>query len=331
MAFISGLFLIDAPASALNNGQGEDTMAMVKNIRTRGGDYPYVSAQAYRYWLRTTLEKLNNGWNPSPVYSAGQGKKQQAYTKGDPITYDDDDLLGYMRATKEETVTRVSPFRTSTLVSIAPTRLTEDFGTMTRVQKEEGDKEGVLLHGHQFYRTTLKGLFSLDLNAAGTFTNQLRSGFQNLGKEEIETAKTHDFTYLRELRAYRLPVEDRIARVQRLLEGMAYIDGGANQTLHYTDVTPVFFIAAVVRGGNNIFGHIINEKQGQPALHQAALQQALTVYQTDLRSRIYVGRVQGYMDETQAILDALNLHTEHPREALASLAADLAENPTWMD
>lgn len=332
MAFISGLFLIDAPASALNNGEGEDTLSMVKNIRTRGGDYPYVSAQAYRYWLRTTLEKLSNGWSPSPVYSAGKGKKQQAYTKGDPISYDDDDLLGYMRATKEETVTRVSPFRTSTLISIAPVRVTEDFGVMARVEKEAGDKEGVLLHGHQFYRTTLKGLFSLDLNAAGTFTNQMRSGFQNLGKEEIETAKARDdLEYLEELKAYRLPVEERIARVQRLLEGMAYVDGGANHTLHYTDVTPAFFIAAVTRGGNNIFGHIIKEDKGEPTIHAAALQQALSVYRGDMLSPVYVGRVQGYMDATQSILDELELPTQHPREALAAMATDLGANPAWMD
>lgn len=55
MAFVTGLMLIDAPASALNNAGAEDgartdnTIA-VKRIRTKAGDYPYVSAQAVRYW-----------------------------------------------------------------------------------------------------------------------------------------------------------------------------------------------------------------------------------------------------------------------------------------
>ena len=62
-----------------------------------------------------------------------------------------------------DTVTRVSPFRVSTLVSIAPVNLTEDFGTMSR---HDGDP---VPHEHQFYRTTLKGLLSLDLRACGTF------------------------------------------------------------------------------------------------------------------------------------------------------------------
>jgi len=54
MAFVTGVLLIDAPASALNNlgnvpGRLFDNVAGVKVIRTREGAYPYVSAQAFRY------------------------------------------------------------------------------------------------------------------------------------------------------------------------------------------------------------------------------------------------------------------------------------------
>ena len=50
MAFVTGLFLIDAPASALNNlgnveGRLFDNVAGVKVIRTKEGSYPYVSAR----------------------------------------------------------------------------------------------------------------------------------------------------------------------------------------------------------------------------------------------------------------------------------------------
>src|SRR5690606_12570411 len=180
MAFITGLFLIDAPASALNNGEADNIESKVKTIRVGRQEYPYVSAQSFRYWLRTTLDKhFQNEWQASPVYTEKKGK-QQAYTEGDPIAYPDDDLFGYMRATAAETVIIVSPFRTSMLVSIAPMNIISDFGVMARLDKEAGDKEGVLLHQHQFYRTTLQGMFSLDLSATGTFTNQFRSGFQNL-------------------------------------------------------------------------------------------------------------------------------------------------------
>lgn len=161
MAFVTGLLLIDAPASALNNsnrpieGAVTDTTVAVKFIRTREGAYPYVSAQAFRYWLRRTLEQGSWDWKSAPIYR----EEKVAYTAADPIDYWDDDLLGYMRAPgkgaaakkkrqedpeyeklrplevkggDEQAVTRVSPFRISTLVSIAPVSLVNDFGVMTR-------------------------------------------------------------------------------------------------------------------------------------------------------------------------------------------------------
>lgn len=333
MAFITGLFLIDAPASALNNGESDNIKAKVKSIYVHGqGAYPYASAQAFRYWLRTGLERQDAEWkaNASPIYNAGKGAKQQAYTAGDPIKYWDDDLLGYMRAEKNETVTRVSPFRNSTLVSIAPVQIVDDFGVMARVPKEEGDKEGVLLFQHEFYRATLQGLFSLDLASVGTFANRLKSGFQNLGKAEMQTAQS-DLEHLEDQNAYRLPTEERIKRVQSLLGGIAALEGGAKQALHYTDVSPLFSIMAVTRGGNHAFGRVVSTKNSAPVVHKSALSQALEVFAGDILSPVYVGRAEGFMDDSQATLDELGLKTVHPRQAFAQLAEDLAAHPDWMD
>ncbi len=333
MAFITGLLLIDAPASALNNGEADNIEAKVKTIRVGRQHYPYVSAQSFRYWLRETLEKYNSKdhWNASPVYTEAKGK-QQAYTVGDPITHPDDDLFGYMRATKDETVTRVSPFRTSTLVSIAPADIVHDFGVMARLQKEAGDKEGVLLHQHEFYRTTLQGLFSLDLHWAGMFTNQMRSGFQNLGAETGRKAQELGLDRIEAARAYRLPVAERIRRVQVLLRALGRLEGGAKQTLHYTDVSPAFVIMAVTSGGNHVFGHAVQpDDQAQPLVNRGAFEQLRDVLQGDLKSAVYVGRVAGFMDSSQSILDEFGLTTLHPRQAFDALAEDLTAHPEWFD
>jgi CRISPR-associated protein Cst2 len=201
MAFVTGLLLIDAPASALNNlgaipGEREENTVGVKMITTKTGNFPYVSAQAFRYWLRTTLEQRVPEWRASPIFR----EEKIAYTDANPIRYWDDDLFGYMRAPGKadtarksreqissledatpvkETVTRASPFRVSTLVSIAPVNPTSDFGVMSR---HEGNP---VPHEHQFYRTTLKGLFSLDLWACGTFSYRNRTGFRNLDDERV--------------------------------------------------------------------------------------------------------------------------------------------------
>lgn len=347
MAFVTGLFLIDAPASALNNlgsvpGARTDNTVGVKVIRARDGIYPYVSAQAFRYWLRTTLENGNFGWQAAPIYR----EEKVAYTDANPILWWDDDLFGYMRAPSKrssaaekrsadasrvdetpttDTVTRVSPFRVSTLVSIAPVTPTDDFGTMSR---HEGDP---VPHEHQFYRTTLKGLFSLDLDACGTFSYQRRTGFRNLDEVRMEMATQRGLIHLEEQKSYRLPPEERLRRITTLFEGLAMLEGGAKQTLHYTDVAPVLTLLALTRGGNHLFGHVVGaSSRGLPEFKIEAFQEACTVFQEEILSDIYIGWVKGYLDDERKKVEqfiaetgADHLHICHPREAFKAMAEEL--------
>lgn len=357
MAFVTGLLLIDAPASALNNlgnvpGRLFDNVAGVKVIRTREGTYPYVSAQAFRYWLRTTLGQAGLGWKAAPIWR----EAKVAYTDANPIRWWDDDLFGYMRAPSKkaaaveqreadetrvtetpttDAVTRVSPFRTSTLVSIAPINIVEDWESMSR---HEGDP---VPYSSQFYRATLKGLFSLDLHACGTFWYRQKTGFRNLDDVRIEEAKKAGLEEVKGEKAYRLPFEQRLQRITALFEGMALLEGGAKQALHYTDVAPALVVLAVTKGGNHIFGHIVGaNSRGLPELKIEALQEALTVFRDDILSDVYVGWVRGYLDDERAKLEAFaqtdegkGVKISHPREAFKSLIAALKEdkNRAWLD
>ena len=358
MAFVTGLLLVDAPASALNNvgsveGRQFDNVVGVKVIRTREGAYPYVSAQAFRYWLRMTLQGAGLGWQAAPIYR----EEKVAYTDANPIIWWDDDLFGYMRApsTKAsarakreadesrtgetptvDTVTRVSPFRVSTLVSIAPVSIVEDWESMSR---HEGDP---VPYSNQFYRTTLKGLISLDLHASGTFWYRNKTGFRNLDDVRLAQAKEKGLWEMpRGEKAYRLAQEDRVQRVATLFEGLALLEGGAKQALHYTDVSPVVVILAVTRGGNHIFGHVVGaDGRGLLELKLDGLEQALRVFANDILSDVYVGWVSGYMDDERAKLErwakehpAVPIRMQHPREAFRALAADLRspERASWLD
>jgi CRISPR-associated protein Cst2 len=352
MAHITGLLLIDAPASALNNlggieGERYDNSTGVKVIRANDGPYPYVSAQAFRYWLRQTLA-AHPQWQAAPIYR----EEKIAYTDANPIEFWDDDLFGYMRAPSKkesakakreadtsrtnetettDTVTRVAPFRVSTLVSIAPLRPTSDFGVMAR---QEGNP---VPHEHQFYRTTLKGLFSLNLKQCGTFSYKQKTGYRNLDDVRIEMAKSKKLESIEAEKAYRLPREQRLARVTTLFEGMARLEGGAKQSLHYTDVAPAVVILAATKGGNHIFGHVIGANDaGLPQVKPDALTEALRVFQDDLLSKVYIGWVRGYADEERAKVDALakddaRIQVSHPREAFHALIAELKQNPQWLD
>jgi CRISPR-associated protein Cst2 len=357
MSFVTGLMLIDAPASALNNlgqieGERFDNSTGVKVIRAKDGQYPYVSAQAFRYWLRTTLEQAQPQWKSAPIYR----EEKIAYTDANPIKYWDDDLFGYMRAPSKresakakraadesragetetkDTVTRAAPFRVSTFVAIAPTTPTSDFGVMSR---HEGDP---VPHEHQFYRTTLKGLFSLNLNASGTFWYRQKTGFRNLDDIRIEEAKLAGLAEVDGKKAYRLPFDQRLERITALFDGLAVLDGGAKQTLHYTDVAPALVVMAVTKGGNHIFGHIVGANgRGLPELKLDALKEALTVFKNEILSDVYVGWVRGYLDDERAKLEAFaqtdegsRIKISHPRDAFKALVAAFkdSKNTGWLE
>ncbi|NPV62806.1 MAG: type I-B CRISPR-associated protein Cas7/Cst2/DevR [Methanotrichaceae archaeon] len=362
MTYVTGLFLIDANASALNNlgsieGERYDNSTGVKVIRANNSFYPYVSAQSFRYWLRQTLQQGDFGWKAAPIYR----EEKIAYTDANPIEWWDDDIFGYMRAPSKkesakakrdadtsrdgetettDTITRASPFRVSTLVSIAPLRPTTDFGVMSR---HEGDP---VPHEHQFYHTTLQGLFSLNLKATGTFWYKKKTGFRNLDDIRIGIAKEKKLEDLKEEKAYRLPKEQRLQRLTALFQGMAQLEGGAKQALHYTDVSPVVVIMAVTKGGNHIFSHAINAtSDGLPRINLEALKEALRVFNEEILSDIFIGWVKGYAEEERARLDAFietpeartdsgkTIRIGHPRESFLTFIDEMnmSNNASWLE
>ncbi len=329
MHFITGLYAIHASAAALNNSQGEDNVGRVKAIKSGRLEYPYVSAQAVRYWLRATLASLDDGIPLSPVLR-GKGAKQQAFTEGNPLRYWDDDLFGYMRAERGEekekgdALTRIAPLRTSTLVSAAPAETVTDFGVMARAEGHS------VVFAHEFYRAALVGQFSLDLSAVGTFTYRDKAGYRNLGKALIDEAKLMGLEHLPERSAYRLPLPERQTRVAALLRALGRLQGGAKQSLHYTDTTPAFVCMAVLRGGNNPFAYLL-QSQPEPTLHAAAFDEALQVYAEDFASPVYLGLRQGFMDGAYELFRARGFEPMHPRVAFDTLAQDVQAHPEWFE
>ncbi len=353
MAFISGIQIIHAPASALNNagnnGGETDNIVQVKSIRVANKAYPYVSAQSYRYWLRSTLEELGSEvWTTAPIFR----EKKIAYTDANPISYCDDDLFGYMRAPgkkveaadsraamtgdtpTKETVTRVSPFRVGTLVGLSD-GVTKDFGTMSR---QEGNP---VPHEHQFYRTSLKGMFSLDLGSSGSFSYQNRTGFLNLDEERIKIAQEQNLQHNEKQRTYALSTEERTRRISLLLRSMPVITGGAKQGVHYTDVSPVVVVMAVTKGGNNPFQYTMEgDSEGFARPVFEALREIAAVWGDTILSSLFIGWTQGYADMHRASLEAQKdeLHKlyphgiimGHPRSLFEQMATLLQDRPEWL-
>jgi CRISPR-associated protein Cst2 len=330
-----GFVLIDAPHSALNMGQADPAAAdeneiPVKTIRRDGKLIPYVSAQAWRYWWRNTLE-ARFSWRMSPIIR----EAKIAFTSADPFTYPDDDVFGYMRAMKNTeggTLTRLSPLKTSPLISVLPQQPTDDFGVMAR---HEGDP---VPHEHQFYSTVLRGIFSLDLSSVGIFSEIARTGYKNLDgkyttKPEIKDAIATAGATKEEGESWTLPKSERVKRASEAIGALPYLNGGAKLTLHLTDVTPKLIILAVIRGGNHLFMNITSKESGK-LINIAALKQVITDYKDIILSDVFIGRLEGFLDDLkqeietlrQELNDVKTLHLLSPKQAVEEFTNILADH-----
>lgn len=364
MAHISGLLLIDCPASALNNAGDRmplekpdiinENWTAIKKVRTAQGVFPYVSAQAFRYWLRETLTTIP-GWTASPVFR----EESVAYTDANPILYAEDDFFGYMRAPggkgeqnkkkredwkagglsdqttkgtgKEEkfqALTRSSPFKMSTLISVAPLRssaIGSDFGSMSRFEGYP------VLFAHEFYRTTLIGMFSIDLRQIGRFYHVDRTGYRHLDDIRKRFAEEKGLKSVDSGKAFELPLQDRKNRLGLALQGLAALSGGAKQALHYTDVSPRLLMMGVAKGGNHLFATAVGaDDKGQPVINLASLEEIAQVFRKDLLSDFFVGLSQGYLDSqreglVQCLSRVANMTTETQPGSAISLPVERAK------
>jgi len=332
MRFAVGMVLIDAPHSALNmlgtdESRPERNVTVVKKLRCGREQYVYVSAQAWRYWWRQTLEK-KFGWKMSPLTRA----EKQVFTSANPIKYDDDDVFGYMWAPKTKkgeeqgfALTRVSPLKNTPLVSILPDRssLVKDEGFASR---HEGDP---VPHTTEFYSTILKGAFSLDLDSVGKFYIKYKSGYLNLvspesiekltqnvsNKDKVKKAITkalkdigYDENYLKLARElgvemneneWVMPKDIRAKRAVQTILALKYLFGGAKQTLFLTDVTPKFVILAMFEGGINPFiSDIVYEKDGRVELDEKTIIARIKEFSDILEpKKVFIGKDEGFMKE----------------------------------
>ncbi len=301
METVQGFVLMEVDVAALNNAGSDkssnlDNAVVTKKIRKNGREYPYVSGQAWRYWWRDTLVKSFN-WEMSPVVR----EKKIAFTQADPITFPDDDIFGYMRAEKKLTLTRVSPLKNSALIAMSYNPVVQNWASMTR---QDGD---AVPFGVDEYCAVLKGMFSLDLEQVGTFSNVNRTGFMNISEEMKKTALESNCVEINDpfakdssnnsVKLIRLPKEIREKRIKETLLALKTLSGGAKQTTNMADVTPKLIVLARFKSGNHPFSHLGKEELGKPVFSMDALTEIMEDYREQFIGKIYIGKRKGFMDE----------------------------------
>lgn len=335
MTYLVGKVALDIKAGAPNNGRGQDNVGVVKKFRIGRDVYPYVSAQAFRRWIRDSLPAAESR---SPVKREGQGKKQQAYTLGRPDKYLDDDLFGYMVALKNENFQRDTVFATGTLVSVAPRLPEADFGTMSRGFPADAHP---VIHEHELYSAEVAGDILLDLPRVGTFEQEgggLRRALNPGAAAEALANGAEEITF-RDVASIQLPIAERRRRVTTLLRTLAEVRGGAQRALHYGDRAPAFVLLAPLKGGNNPFTRVLAAKDSRVRFDQDTFALELAAWADELDGPVRIGWSPGFLGDQrdQAVrrfqpeLDASTLTIDHPRTMLRALADEIQEgqNDLW--
>lgn len=293
---LTGAVLIEANGAALNMSDESpgsartDIGVAVKQIRIGRLRYPYVSGQAWRRWWREVLYADFN-WQPSEVTR----EAKSAYTKGDPIAYEEDDLFGYMAARKrakkskrqtdqpeEEsadgkgTSRRISPLKNSLLISVLPNVIERDFGHFSRNLKPGED---IIPFESEHYTTYLQGVFTLSLADVGRF---IVGEMRDLSKEVLEAHKSKLKNVSESV--YQMPREECVRRAQQVTQALAQLRGGAHLARNLSDVTPVAVLVGFLDGGNAPFQRMFepDESNERVRLNLTRLRSVLNDYEDRL-------------------------------------------------
>lgn len=231
LTHVVGTFLIQAEGAFLNGaglGRGEDKNTTIpKTLADFKDEVPYVSAQAWKRWLRDTYQSENPEDPAVIIQTTDVNEKNNTKKLGstlDPVTFAEDDIFGYMKTRKDQgTATaeseqsdeegededvgsgrekvkptmRTSPFHASILMSLRKVGwrgLDKGFVYPKSVapellEKNPDARSTPLPYDTKFYNTQLQGIFGLNYSRLGVFRN---------GGDRIELDTPLRDTYLKE-------------------------------------------------------------------------------------------------------------------------------------
>jgi CRISPR-associated protein Cst2 len=281
-------FLTPVSLGSLNGSDKEaDNLSSIKKLTRGTKAYPYVSSQAVRRALRDQLGVMGHELSEG---KQAKEKKGAAITKCLPAEYIDDDLFGFMDASKAVTHKRTSPVRVSPLLALDPYEGDIDFGT-NYMSVDAGGNPNIFeteIHGG-LYRGTLL----IELDAVG----RSRQG-------EGESADKPE-------KPWELDAGKKAARVNALLSALQHLWSSGRQSRFLADISPKFIAAAILTAKVPIFLESVRgvRSERETTIDCKAVAEAL-VDAKMITLRHCIGARSGFFaempDETRTVGDAFD-------------------------
>ena len=287
------VWLSQTDLTNLNAGEGGTNLVDVKKYLKDGIEYPYVSGQAMRHYIREALRRsLANGKFMCTPNDKGENC-------GDHKKCLNCDLFGYMLPKKGEGAgVRVSPVKVSTAMGLLPLESNSTIDFLTRKKrKEEGEKaKGDIVNvelGVNLYKCGI----SIDV--------------QRIGMVEDFDEKTKVLS----LKPF-IKDEEKKERINSVLKGIQFLSDYSKQARLLTDFTPDIILASVQK----TYSHRL-QKAFIVAEDGSLNVERFTAIIRDLQdySEIYFGILPGILKNEDAIIQAantVNLEILNPNEVI---------------
>lgn len=300
---ISMVWLSETDLTNLNAGEGESNYIDVKKYKKDGTEYPYVSGQAMRFYLR---EAIRRNLSEDEYMCVPDDKGE---TCGDISKCINCDLFGFMTTVKGKgAITRVSPVKVSPAIGLFSFDENSNVDFLTRRHRitEESKMEGDIVNvevGTNIYKDGI----SIDL---------LRVGSEEIIDEDNRTVKIEP------------KIDKNIinSRIQKVIEGIGFLSDYSKQARLLTDFTP----DAIAISFQNRYSHRLQklfELNEEGKLNTERFKQILDEVE-EYSDQIFFGIISGLLNKedekfVKDVFKEKGIEVKTPKEALDDAALSL--------
>ncbi|WP_376790340.1 type I-B CRISPR-associated protein Cas7/Cst2/DevR [Thermoflexus sp.] len=318
---ISMVWLSRTGLTNLNAGEGGSNLVDLKKYRWAGREYPYVSGQAMRFYLK---EAIRREVRPEEACVADE----QGETCGRIAECVLCDLFGFMTTLPEVgAVVRVSPVKVSPAMGLIPLEETMTVDFLTRrhrgaVQEEAGTIRGDIVNVEIAVNLYKVGL-AVDLRRVGR-----EEELMEIEKGRGKKAQTVRGVTLKDY----VDEAERRRRIRLLLDAVQDFSDYSKQARLLTDFTPDLLLVTLQANYSHRLQKALELRwDGAATLDVARLDQVLRELQEDVatvdgRPAMFAGMLEGVIANGEVVREIMGRHgieVVTPREAIARAKATL--------
>jgi len=303
MKCVSLVWLSQTDLTNLNAGEGEANFIDVKKYKRKGREYPYVSGQAMRYYLKEAIRReLGDEYMCVP--------NDKGETCADIKKCIGCDLFGFMTTIKKGTklsthpeghpggaFTRVSPVKVAPAMGLLPFDDNAVIDFLTRRHRMAGGKmEGDIVNVE----------IGVNLYKCGIAIDIAKIGGEEKIDEKERTVKIEHF----------LEEEERKKRISKVLEAVRYLSDYSKQARLLTDFTPDIILIAFQDVYSHRLQKALNVSDG--AINLERLEAVLSDVK-EYSPRIIAGVLPGVIEreeEVKAKLEGQEVEVRKTNEAI---------------